>query len=60
MGRPTPWARLDRRSDPLPEGRVDVAIIGGGLSGLSCAAYLAAGGATVVVLTDTVRGVLLR
>ncbi len=50
MGRPTPWARPQQRSDSLPEGGVDVAIVGGGLSGLSCASFLAAGGASVVVL----------
>lgn len=38
------------RPRPIPEGRRDVLVIGGGHNGLTCAAYLAAAGLAVTVL----------
>ena len=50
MRRPTPWVREECiQSDSLPA-ECDVVIVGGGLSGLACGRFLAAGGADVVVL----------
>ena len=56
MRRPTPWVREECiQSDSLPA-ECDVVIVGGGLSGLACGRFLAAGGADVVVLEVSWRG----
>ncbi|MCB9792383.1 MAG: FAD-binding oxidoreductase [Alphaproteobacteria bacterium] len=54
----TPYWRRLHPGPPLPSEppeRVDVAVVGGGLAGLSCALFLALGGARVAVLEAAPR-----
>ena len=55
MSQPSPWgALLNWETDELPV-RTEVAVVGGGLAGLSCAVRLAEAGVHVVVLESAER-----